>query len=93
MEVAQLYGVECCDDEQNDVGTVGTGLVELVFVHHEVLAQDRDVHGGAHRVEVGEAAVETAGLREHTDGPGSACGIQAGEGAWVGNLSEVTARR
>src|SRR5699024_6473490 len=71
VELAQLHRIEGGDDEQDDVGPVRPGLVELVLVDHEVLAQDRDVHGGAYGVEVVEAAGEAAGFGEHAHGSGT----------------------
>src|SRR5699024_11654984 len=69
------------------------GLVELVLVDHEVLAQDRDVHGGAHGVEVVEAAGEAAGFGEHAHRSGTAGGIEACECAGGGDLGQIAAGR
>ena len=55
------------DDQQHEVGAVRAGLVHLVRADDEVLAQHRDVDGGAHRVEVVERAAEPAPLGEHAD--------------------------
>src|SRR5699024_5791599 len=92
VELAQLHRIEGGDDEQDDVSPVRPGLVELVFVDHEVLAQDRDVHGRAHGIEVLEAAGEAAGLGEHAHGSGTAGGVEAGECAGVGNMGQIAAR-
>ena len=51
------------DDQQDDVGAVGTGLVDLVRTDDEVLAQHRDVHGGAHGVEIGERSAGSGAPR------------------------------
>src|SRR5699024_7721116 len=89
VELAQLHRIEGGDDEQDDVGPVRPGLVELVFVDHEVLAQGRDVHGRAHGIEVVETAGEAAGLGEHAHGSGTAGGVEAGECAGVGNMGQI----
>ena len=44
--------VERRDDQQHQIGAVGAGLENLVVGDDEVLAQHRDVHGGAHLVEI-----------------------------------------
>jgi hypothetical protein len=41
LEVAQRRQIECRDDQQYGVGTHGAGLMDLVRVHQEVLAQHR----------------------------------------------------
>ena len=48
------------DDEQHQVGAVRRAPPRLVRRDDEVLAQHRDVDGGAHGLEVVEAAVEPA---------------------------------
>ena len=63
------------DDEQDEVGAVRAGLVELVVVDHEVLAQHRDPHGGPDRVEVVQGAAEAAPLGEDADRGGAARGV------------------
>ena len=67
---------------------MGAGLVDLVLGDGEVLAQDRQIDGGAHGVQVGQAAAEAAGLGEHGDGAGAAALVRAGQGGRLGDLGE-----
>ena len=60
------------DDQQQHVGAVRPRLVDLVRADDEVLAQHRDRHRGAHRVQIVERAVEPALLGEHADDAGAA---------------------
>ena len=46
----------------------GPGLVDLHLIDREVLAQDRDVHRVARRLEVGDASAEVLGVGEHAHG-------------------------
>ena len=69
--------IERGDDQQHGVGPRGTRLEQLVLVHHEVLAQQRHVHGRAHGLQVRQRAVEERRLGEHRDGGGAAPGIGA----------------
>ena len=66
-------------DEQDQVGAVGAGLPDLVGGDDEVLAQHRDVDGGANRGEVGEAAGEPALLGQDADDARAADLVVAGE--------------
>ncbi len=88
VEVAHQRVVERRDDEQDEVGAVGAGLSHLVGVDHEVLAQHGDPHGGAHGVEVGEAAVKPALLGEDADDARAPSGIRRGETTGLGDLRE-----
>ena len=54
----QRLGLERRDDQQHRVGAGGGGLVELVGVDDEVLAQHREVGRGARRHQVLERAAE-----------------------------------
>ena len=76
------------DDEQDDVGAVGAGLVHLVAADDEVLAQHRDVDDGADGVEVGQRAAEAAPLGEHADDAGAAGLVLAGERGGVGDVGQ-----
>ena len=67
VELAQLVVVEGADDQQHRVGAVDRRLVELVGVDDEVLAQDRQVAGGAGRAQVLERAAEVALVGEHRE--------------------------
>ena len=55
---------------------------------HEVLAQHRDVDGGAHGVEIGERPAEPALLGEHRDRGRSPVGVLRGERGRIGDLRE-----
>jgi hypothetical protein len=81
------------DDQQHQVGAVRPRLVHLVRADHEVLAQHRDVHHGAHGSEVGERSAEPALLGEHADHARPAFGIGRGEVGGVGDGRQVTLRR
>ena len=59
--------VEGADDQQHRVGAVDRRLVELVGVDDEVLAQDRQVAGGAGGAQVLERAAEVALVGEHRE--------------------------
>ena len=67
-QVFELGVVQCGDDEQHQIGTVGAGLEDLVVGDDEVLAQHRNMHGGANLVEIIKAAEESAAFGEHGDG-------------------------
>ena len=84
----QLNVRERGDDEQDEVGAVGPRLEELIRLHHEVLAQHGDPHGGAHRVKVGQRPGEASLLSEDGDRGGSAGGIRTRQGRRVGNVRE-----
>ena len=62
-------------DQQDQVRAVGAGFPDLVLIEREVLAEQRDVHGGADGVEVRERAAEAALLGEHADDGGAAVGV------------------
>ena len=64
------------------------GLPNLVLVDGEVLAQDGDVHRGAHCVQVGEGAVEAALFGEYRDRCGATCLVACGERGGVGDFAE-----
>ena len=55
------------DEQQRQVGAAGARLPQLVAGEDEVLAQHRNLDGGADRLEVVESAAETAPLGEHAD--------------------------
>ena len=75
VQPAQGVVVERGDDEQRQVGAGGAGLDQLVAGDDEVLAQHRDVDGGADGAQVVEAAAEAALLGEHADRGGTAGGV------------------
>src|SRR5699024_11661508 len=62
-------------DEENDVRAMCPGLVDLVRVDGEVLAQQRDIHVRTHRVEVGQGAVEAALLGQAANDGRTVLGI------------------
>ena len=67
--------VERGDDEQDEVGAVGSRLEHLVGVDDEVLAQHRDVDRGADGREVSQGATEAALLGQDADGARPATGV------------------
>ena len=73
-------------DQQDQVRAVGPGFPDLVLVDHEVLAQQRDVHGGPDGVEVGQRAAEAALLGQDADHGGAAVGVLRGERRRVGDV-------
>ena len=63
VELVELFDLECGDDEEDEVGTVGAGFMELVFLDHEVLAQDGDVDCSAERSRGPLGCLRSAALR------------------------------
>ena len=84
----ELVLVERGDDQQRQVGAGGAGLPQLVGGDDEVLAQHRDVDGGAHGDEVGEAAAEAALLGEHADRRGTTGCVVGGQRGRVGDRGQ-----
>ena len=64
VEHPQIADLERAHDEEHGVGAPGPGLVDLVRVDREVLAQDRDVGDAAGLREVVERAAEVERLGE-----------------------------
>ena len=64
QQVVEVVGGQRGDDQQDRVGADGRGLVELVGVDDEVLAQDRQVGGGERLPEVVERPAEVERLGE-----------------------------
>ena len=64
----ELLLVERGDDQQHRVGARRTRLEQLVLVHDEVLAQERNLHRAADGGEVLERAIEERRLGQHRDG-------------------------
>ena len=60
VQRGELVGVHRADHQQHGVGARGLGLVELVGVDREVLAQQRQVGRRARLAQVGERAAEVA---------------------------------
>ena len=75
------------DDQQHQVGPVGAGLPQLVGADHEVLAQQRHLHGLAHGGQVRQQPVEPALLGQHTDDPGAAGLVGRRQRGRIGDLS------
>ena len=69
------------------------GLPDLVLVNHEVLAQQRNVHGGPDGVEIGQRAAEAALLGQDADHGGPAVGVLCGEGRGIGDVRELALGR
>ena len=84
-QVGELRVVQGRDDEQHQVGAGGPSLVHLVLAHHEVLAQQGQVHRGTHSHQVGQRPPEPAALGEHRDRRGAGELVGAGE---VGRLTD-----
>jgi hypothetical protein len=74
------------DDEQDAVCAHGARLVDLVGVDDEVLAQHRQVAGGAGFLQVFGRALEEAPVGEHREAGGAGARIASGDvgGAEVG---------
>lgn len=85
--------VEGGDDEQDQIRPVGPGLVDLVLVDREVLAQHRDAHGAAHGVQIGQRAAEAALLGEHGDHGRTAALVGGGQGGGVVDRRQRALRR
>ena len=89
----ELGVVQCGDDEQHQIGAVGAGLEDLVVGDDEVLAQHRNVHGGADLVEIVKAAEESAAFGEHGDGACAAPLVLAGQRGRVRDVGQVALGR
>ena len=61
------------DDQEHEVGTVSTRLVDLIRRDDEVLAQNRNIHGRAHGVKIRKRTVEATLLGEHRNDRRSPC--------------------
>ena len=77
QQLVELVGLQRGDDQQDRVGARGGGLVELVRVDDEVLAQHRQVRGRARRVQVVERAAEVERLGEDRQRGGAAALVGA----------------
>ena len=93
QQVFELSVVQCGDDEQHQIGTVGAGFVDLVVGNDEVLAQHRNMHGGANLVEIIEATEESAAFGEHGNGACTAPLVFAGQRGRVRDVGEVALGR
>ena len=78
-ELAQLRVAERRDDEEHAVGPDGAGLVHLVFVDDEVLAQDRETAGGPGGDEVFVGALEELAVGQHREARSPARLVAAGD--------------
>ena len=93
QQMFELGVVQCGDDEQHQIGTVGAGFVDLVVGDDEVLAQHRNMHGGADLVEIIKAAEEFATFSEHGNGACAALLVLAGQRGRVRDVGEVALGR
>src|SRR5262249_51288705 len=66
-EIRELRGLEDADDQQHGIGASRTRLPQLIVVEREILAQQRHVHGRAHRRQIVEAAPKIPGVRQDRD--------------------------
>ena len=70
-------------DQQDGVGADGAGAADLVGVDHEVLAQHRDVAGGARFDQVVLAALEELHVGQHRQAGGAMGFIAPGNGGGI----------
>ncbi|COX02098.1 Uncharacterised protein [Mycobacterium tuberculosis] len=67
--------------------------MNLVRLHHKVLAQHRNRNRGPHRVEVVERSLKTPLLSHHADDPGTAILVGLGQLCRVGDGRQCACRR
>jgi hypothetical protein len=67
-------------DQQHAVRAEGSGLENLIRVQHEVLAQDRQIHGGAGGREVLVTSLEIGLVGEDRQAGGAPLSVGPGEG-------------
>ena len=72
MQRTQVLVAQRGGDQQHRVGSVNRRLVELVGVDDEVLADDRQIAGGARGAQVGQRASEVWFVGQHREGSRSA---------------------
>ena len=84
----ELLRAQRAHHEQHGVGAGGLGLVELVGVDREVLAQDRQLGGRARLAQVGERAAEVRLLGEHRHGRRAAALVGAHDLGAAGALAD-----
>ena len=73
---AELAIVERGDDQQHGVGAGGARLDDLELGDDEVLAEQRQIDGRAHRAQVIERAVEERRLGQHRDRRGAGARVR-----------------
>ena len=82
-QVDELALGETICDEEDGVGAVDAGFVELIGVDDEILAEDGEWDFGADLLEVGQFALEVFPIGETTDGDGAGVVVLAGDGDGV----------
>lgn len=89
MERREQRIVERRHDQQDEVGAGSPGLVDLVGVDDEVLAQQRGVDRGADGAQIGQAAAETPFFGEDADGAGTTTCVGPGQDRGVGDVGQL----
>ena len=89
----EIAGLERPDHQQHGVRPGRLGLVDLVGVDREVLAQERQVAGAAGLAQVVERAAEMGLLGEHRQGGGAAALVGAHEVGAARSLADRPRRR
>jgi len=80
--------LECGDDQQNQVGAVRTGLVDLIAGDHEVLTQHRHGDRGTDGRQVVQRTAEPAPLGQHADRTGPTGRVVDREVSRIGDLGQ-----
>ncbi len=78
LEIAHLRALQGGGDEQNAVGAHVARLVHLIGVDHEVLAQHRQVAGGACGFQIGRRALEELDVGQYRKAGGAATLVRLG---------------
>ena len=80
LQLAHHRGRERRGDEQNAVRTHGAGLVHLIRLDHEILAQHRKIAGVARRPQMFGGALEELPVGQHGEAGGAVGGIARRDG-------------
>ncbi|MCY1545438.1 hypothetical protein D9M68_813810 [compost metagenome] len=78
FQIGHLRVVQAGGDQQDGVGPHGAGLVDLVRVHHEVLAQHREVTAGTSLFQIVGAALKKLLVGQHRQAGGADLAIAFG---------------